>query len=547
MADTTNVKEEGVFDYVIVGAGAAGCVLANRLSQDPAMTVCLIEAGPDDRNLFIGMPAGFVKISSDARYTWNFQTEGTDLTAGRSIALVQGKTLGGGTSVNGMAYNRGQRADFDHWAGQGNPGWSYDDLLPIFRDLECRDNGDPLFRGATGPLAVTDVNRDDGICQAFLDAAVECGIPRNGDTNGARQEGVTFSQVNIKNNRRVSASSAFLRPVRSRRNLRVTTDAAASCVQFEQKRATGVMYRKDGLSCHVGARREVILACGAINTPRLLQVSGVGEAALLQRIGAPVVHHLPGVGGNFQDHYMALMIARGKNFRSINQLARPPHLWWQALRWTVGMPSILSLPVALVHYFMRSGLSQGDADIQGIFTPASHMTSESGMLDKHAGMTCAVWQHRPLSRGYVNTRSTQIADAPVVQPNYLDHEYDRRVLIEACRKTRQILSSAALKPFFDTELMPGNGVQSDDEWLDFVRQTGSTVFHPVGTAKMGPVEDATSVVDASLRVHGVRGLRVADSSIMPSLTSGNTAAISMVIGEKAARLILLESRGQQAA
>ncbi|HEM7838864.1 GMC family oxidoreductase N-terminal domain-containing protein [Burkholderia multivorans] len=548
MSDTRNATDDGIFDYVIVGAGAAGCVLASRLSENPETRVCLLEAGPEDRSMYIGMPAGFVKVSGNARYTWNFATEGTAQTAGRSIALLQGKTLGGGTSVNGMAFNRGQRTDFDGWASQGNPGWSYHDLLPVFRDIESRDGGDPDFRGRNGPVAVTDVKWDDGLCRAFVDGAVECGIPRNADTNGERQEGVTFSQVTIKNHRRVSASSAFLRPARRRGNLRVVTEALATRVLFEQKRATGVVYQRGNALRQVRARCEVIVACGAINTPRLLQVSGVGDAQALRDIGAQLVHHLPGVGANLQDHYMALLIARGRNFRSINQFARAPQVWWQALRWTMGMPGILSLPVALVHYFFRSGLTAtGDADVQGIFTPASHMTSASGTLDKEAGMTCAVWQHRPLSRGYVKARSTQMSEAPLVQPNYLDHEIDRQILIAACRKTREILTSDALKPFFETEMLPGNAVQSDDEWLDFIRQTGSTVFHPVGTAKMGPATDATSVVDSSLRVHGLQGLRVADSSIMPSLTSGNTAAISMVIGEKAARLILANRTKKHAA
>ncbi|MGF6507339.1 GMC family oxidoreductase [Paraburkholderia sp. 32] len=541
------VKDDGIYDYVIVGGGAAGCVLANRLSENPSTKVCLLEAGPDDNNLYIGMPAGFVKVSGNARYTWNFSTEATALTGGRPIGLLQGKTLGGGTSVNGMAFNRGQRADFDEWAALGNPGWSYDELLPVFRDLESRESGDPHYRGRNGPVAVTDVKWNDGLCEAFINGSVECGIPRNSDTNGERQEGVTFSQVTIKNNRRVSSSSAFLRPARSRHNLRVVTEALATRVLFDHKRATGVIYQRGETLHRVQATREVVIACGAINTPRLLQVSGVGDARLLKEIGAPVVHDLPGVGSNLQDHYMALLVARGRNFRSINQLARAPQVWWQVLLWSMGMQGILSLPVALVHYFFKSGLGNGDADIQGIFTPASHMTGEQGTLDKAAGMTCAVWQHRPLSRGHVKARSIQMSETPLIQPNYLDHELDRKVLIAGCRRTRAILTSSAMKAYFDTEMMPGDFVQSDDEWLDFARQTGSTVFHPVGTAKMGPASDTMSVVDSSLRVHGIQNLRIADSSIMPTLTSGNTAAICMVIGEKASRLILDRQNAKRAA
>ncbi|WP_421793733.1 GMC family oxidoreductase [Hydrocarboniphaga effusa] len=537
MADAKLQKQ--VFDYVIVGAGAAGCVLANRLSADPAVSVCLLDAGPDDKHFFIGLPAGFVKILGNDRYVTHYPTEPTTYTAGRSVSLTQGKTLGGGTSVNGMAYNRGQKTDFDEWAAQGNPGWSYADLLPLFRDLETREGGDPEYRGSKGPLAVTNVVWDDPLCRSFINGAVQSGIPINADTNAAAQAGVTFSQVNISKGKRVSSSSAFLKPIRSRRNLQVLTDTRATRVLFEGKKAVGVRCMRDGVAMEIGARCDVIVSAGAIATAQLLQVSGIGDAQLLGNIGVPIVHELPGVGQNFQDHYMVGVVARGKDCVTINQMATGPQLWAQVARWLVGQPSILGLPVALIHYFARSGLSQGDADIQGIFTPASHMTGGDGALDRHAGMTCAFWQHRPLSRGHVSARSANMLDMPVVQPNYLQHEHDRQVLLAACKTTRRILESPAMKPYFDAELAPGPGVRSDDEWLDFAYKTGSTVYHPCGTAKMGPASNRMSVVDpASMRVHGVEGLRVIDSSIMPSVTSGNTAAATMVIGEKGARLML---------
>ncbi|WP_110948841.1 GMC family oxidoreductase [Pseudomonas bohemica] len=548
MPGTQALNEDiAVFDYIIVGAGAAGCVVANRLSEDPAVSVCLIEAGPPDHNLFIKMPAGFIKMVGNPRYTWNFQTQPTALTGDRAVNLLQGRTLGGGTSVNGMAYNRGQAHDFDEWAAAGNAGWGYKDLLPLFMDMENRQGGDPLVRGSKGPLAITDVCWEDTLCSAFIDGVVECGTPRNSDTNGQRQEGVSFSQVSIKDGRRVSSSSAFLQPVLHRKNLQVMTDTLATRVLMEGKKARGVSVQQDVRSFSMMARREVILSAGAINTPRLLQVSGIGDTALLENIGVKRVHHLPGVGQNLQDHYMVQIVARGKNFTSINQLARGPGLLWQGLRWSLKKPSLLGLPVALVHYFMRSGLSQGDADIQGIFTPASHMTGSDGQLDQCAGMTCAVWQHRPISRGFVAAVSASMHDAPLVQPNYLAHEHDRRVLLEACRKVRAILASQAMRPYFEAEMIPGVEISSDEQWLDFACKTGSTVFHPVGTARMGPATDPYSVVDDTLRVHGLEGLRVIDASIMPNLTSANTAAATMVIGEKGARMILCAQAPSNAA
>jgi choline dehydrogenase len=531
-------EDPPTFDYVIIGAGAAGCVLANRLSEDPQVSVCLLEAGPEDRHIFIGMPAGFIKIVGNEQYMWNFPTEPTELTGGRAVNIPQGKTLGGGTSVNGMAYNRGQRADFDAWAAAGNPGWSYEDLLPIFKNLESWQGGASDYRGGVGPISVTRVAWDDSVSRAFIDGAIESGVPRNADFNGASQAGVDFSQVTVKKGRRVSSSSAFLRPARNRRNLDIRTSAMATKILFAGKRAIGVCFKHATHESVVYARREVIVSCGAINTPRLLQVSGIGAPELLEKLGVPLVHALRGVGENFHDHYLVALAARGKNYRSINQLAQGTRLWWQAARWLIGRPSILGLPVAMVHYFLKTGIESGDADIQGIFTPASRVSEKEGALDDGTGMTCALWQHRPRSRGYVRARSSQISDPPLVQPNYLQNESDRKVLIAGCRMTRSILHSASMAAYLDVEVAPGNSVNTDDEWLDFARQTGATVYHPVGTARMGPASDPLSVVDSTLRVHGIDSLRVVDASIMPSITSANTAAATMVIGEKAARMIL---------
>lgn len=527
--------EQPYYDYIIVGAGAAGCIVANRLSKDPSVRVCVLEAGPPDKSLFIKMPAGFVKMVGNPRYTWNFPTEPTPFTGGRAVPLIQGKTLGGGTSINGMAYNRGQPGDFDAWEASGNPGWGYRGLLPYFRALENRQRGDAEYRGSDGPIPVNDVVWDDPLCHAFIDAVEATGTPRNSDINGFVQAGVSFSQANIHQGRRVSAAAAFLDPIRQRPNLTVVTNALVSRILFQERQAIGVALDSGE---QIRCRKEVIVCCGAINTPRLLQVSGIGAASLLDELKVPQVLVLPGVGANLQDHYMVQIVARGKGFISINQAARGLRLWREALRWSLKRPSLLGLPVALVHYFMKSGFEQGDADLQGIFTPASHLTGETGHLDDCIGMTCAVWQHRPLSRGYVRARSTDMSIAPVVQPNYLDHEQDRCVLLRGCAMVRQILAAPALKPYVEEELSPGASVDTPEQWLAFAARTGSTVFHPVGTARMGPSSDPDAVVDHTLRVHGLQGIRVIDASIMPTLTSANTAVATMALALKGADLIL---------
>lgn len=529
--------ETSEFDYVIVGAGAAGCVLANRLSEDPATSVCVLEAGPSDRALYITIPAGFTKVVVDPKYTWDFLTEPTEMTAGRSVHLLQGRVLGGGTSVNGMAYNRGQPRDFDAWAAAGNPGWSYSDLLPVFKALEDREGGDPSYRGRGGPLKVTDVAWKDEVLDAFVQACVAAGVPRNPDYNGPSQQGVAVTQANIAGGRRVSASSAFLRPAARRTNLSVRTGVMATRVVIENRTAVGVVCRDASGERLVKARREVILSAGAINTPRLLQLSGIGRPEWLQEAGVPVVHALPGVGDTLRDHYMVSLIAKGKNYHSINERATGGRLWLEVLRWMAGGRSILGLPVALLHYFLESGVVPGDCDIQGIFTPASGSFDKYGKIGSDVGMTCAVWQHAPHSTGSVRLSGPDVDTAPVVQPNYLGEEIDRQVLVSACCKTRALLESAAMARYFDVEQSPGKAVQSDDEWLDFARTTGSTVFHPCGTARMGPASDPGTVVDPSLRVHGLDRLRIADASIMPGIPSANTAASTMVIGAKAAELI----------
>ena len=529
------------FDYVIVGSGAAGSVLSHRLTEEPGVTVCVLECGPPDRHPFIHIPAGFIKMLFNPTYTWQFQTEPGEGINGRRIPTTQGRTLGGSSSINGMIYNRGQRADFDSWAQRGNRGWGYVDVLPYFKRGERRIGaGDDRIHGRTGALPVTDMDLFHPVCEAFMTGAQELGLPRCADYNsGDNQAGVGYFQRFIQGGYRRSAAQVFLHPARATGRLDVRTDARAAQVQFDGSRATGVRYvndrdRKTEQTVH--ARREVILSTGTANTAKLLQISGVGPAWLLGELGVPVVADLP-VGENFRDHYATRIVARVKNIRTMNEMSHGVGLLGQIARWALGKPSILALSPSLVHWFWKSDAAMQQPDLQGVFTPASYKQGFVGLLDDYPGMTAGVWQHRPESIGYIRARSTDPFTDPVIQPNYLKDAMDRRVLLAGMKLARKLLHSRSLAPFFDRDELPGPAVNTDDEWLDFARQYGSTAYHLIGTARMGPATDKTSVVDDQLRVHGLQGLRVVDASIMPSMPSANTYSATMMIAEKAADMI----------
>lgn len=526
---------EQTFDYIVVGAGAAGCIVAARLSEDSAVSVCLIEAGGKGRSPFFIIPSGFVRTLANPAYVWDFRTQPTAMIGDRAIALTQGKVLGGGTAINGMAYVRGQAGDFDSWARAGASGWDYAGVLPYFQKLEGCLRDEERHAAEAGPLDVSDMDWDNPLCQAFVTAANACGLDSNRDYNRGPQAGIAPTQATIARGRRVSARTAYLDKARRRSNLEVVTSATARKLLFAGRRATGVLVETGGAERAIAARREVIVSAGAINTPRLLQLSGLGDEALLRGLGIEPVRHLPGVGRNLQDHYMVRIGVKGRRFSSVNQQSRWPSLPGQVLSWLAGRPSILAMPAAYLHYFMRSDPSQLDADIQGIFTPASSISTGSRALDGFPGFTCGVWQHRPKSRGSVSLVSSRFANLPVVQPNYLDDPSDRDILIAGCKQTARILGRAEMAPYIDQD--PRDLALSEDEWLDFARQKGSTVYHPVGTARLGSEDDSQAVVDARLRVHGIDRLRIADASVMPSLPSGNTAAATMMIAEKAADLI----------
>ena len=535
------------FDYVIVGAGSAGSVLANRLSEDEKTTVCVLEAGPSDWHPFIHIPAGFMYTLVNPRVNWLYTSEPGEWTGGRRIAAPRGKTLGGSSSINGHIYNRGQRLDFDGWAQRGNRGWGYADVLPYFRRTERRltAEADPTFRGSDGNLPITDLEWRDPLCEAFIEGAVQMGIPRNLDYNGAQQAGVSYVQRIIQNGRRVSAARGYLHPAMKRRNLTVRTHAHATNLIFEGKRATGVRYLKggrNGTPVEVRATKEVILSGGAVNTPQLLQISGVGPAPLLRSLGIEVRHELAGVGENLRDHYAPRFVARVKGAGTINEKSRGLRLAGELLKYALARKGILTLNPTLIYVFWKSDPAIDNYDLQFTFTPASYKEGVQSTLDDFPGMTIASWQQRPDSIGYVRARSSDPFAAPIIQPNYLAAESDRHVLLAGMKLARKLISSPPLQKYYEREEFPGVQAQSDEDLMTAAKQRGTTTFHLMGTCRMAPDSDPTAVVDAELRVRGLQGLRVVDASIMPTMPSANLNASVLMLAEKAADMI----RGQPA-
>ena len=529
------------FDYVIVGCGAAGSLLAARLTEDGTARVCVLEAGPKDRNPFIHIPAGFIKTLKNPDVTWQFRTAPTERTGGRQIATVQGRTLGGSSSINGMIYNRGQPGDLDSWAQRGNRGWGYADCLAYYRRTERRlGYGEPDKRGREQGIPVTDTDWTSPVTEAFIAGCVNMGIPRNPDYNSGDQAGVGYFQRAILNGRRVSAYRAFLHKALARPNLDLRTEARACEIVMEGKRAVGVRYlrARGGQPTEVRARREVILCGGTANTARLLQVSGIGPAWLLQQLGVEVKHELPGVGENFRDHYASRIVMRAKpGTVTLNEQSKGLKLAGQVARWGMGQPSILAIVPSVVYLFWKSFEGLDQPDLQCVFTPGSYKEGQVYVLDDYPGMTAGAWQHRPESTGWVRAKSRDVFEDPEIQPNYLKDEMDRRVHLGGIRLLRRVLNTPEMQPFIETETLPGKDAQTDDELLDFAYRNGSTTYHLIGTCRMGPATDPTAVVNDRLQVHGMEGLRVVDASIMPSMTSANTYATTLMIAEKASDFI----------
>jgi choline dehydrogenase len=532
------------YDYVIVGAGSAGCVLANRLTADPAISVLLLEAGGSDAHPYVRAPAGFLKTFENPRFNWCFSTEPVPGANGRAIYFPRGKVLGGSSSINGHLYVRGQARDFDTWAQLGNRGWSYDDVLPYFRRSEDRSAGADAFHGAGGPLHVSDIHERHPICEAFIAGAESIGLPRNPDYNGASQEGVFYYQRTIRNGRRHSAATAFLRPAMRRPNLRVETGAQVLRLDCEGRRVAGVTWRRGGEVRRVRAEREVLLSAGAVNSPHLLQVSGIGPAGHLRSIGVEVVHDLPGVGEGFHDHYATRVADRVTRPITLNERARHSRLWWEIAHWLVRGRGLLAFSPAHVGVCLRSRPGLEEPDLQFVFTPASYDGGGvAGRLEVLPGMTCGVWQMRPESRGYVRARSPDPTEAPAIQPNYLAASTDRRAAVDGLRWARRLLATEALTPFRGAETVPGEDCRDDDSLLAYARARGSTVYHAVGSCRMGV--DPLAVVGPDLVLRGMAGLRVVDASVMPTIVSANTNAATLMVAEKASDLILSDYRSAQ--
>ena len=524
------------FDYVIIGGGTAGCVLANRLSADGRLRVLLLEAGPEDRSMWIHLPIGYGKTMWSPVYNWRFYTEPDAGMDNRRIYWPRGRGLGGSSSINGLIFIRGQPADYDHWAALGNTGWGWNDVLPYFIRSEGNQRGASALHGADGPLAASDIAARNELVEAFIAGAESAGIQRTDDFNNVKQEGVGYYQLTTKNGLRCSAATAYLKPARKRSNLRVETDAQVTAIMFEGTRAVGARYRQHGRECQVGAAHEVILCAGALQSPQLLQLSGVGPASQLRELGIPVVHDLPGVGNNLQDHLQARMIFKCRKPVTTNdQLRTLFGRMKMGLQWLLWRTGPLAIGINQGGLFGRVLPESATPDVQFHFATLS-ADMAGGKVHPFSGFTMSVCQLRPASRGTVMIRSRDPLQAPSMQPNYLSSELDRRTIVAGLRLARKIAVSDEMRDYTLAEFRPGADVSSDDALLEFARATGATIFHPSGTCKMGI--DADAVVDAQLRVHGIDSLRVVDCSIMPTLVSGNTNWPVVMIAEKAAEMIL---------
>jgi choline dehydrogenase len=541
MSPNASVSAEvSEFDYVVVGAGSAGCVLANRLSADGKNSVLLLEAGPRDSNLWIHVPLGYGKLFKEKSVNWMYQTEPEPGLDGRAVFQPRGKVLGGSSSINGLLYIRGQHEDYDRWRQHGNNGWGFDDVLPYFRKAEDQQRGADDFHGVGGPLPVSDLGHPDPLSAAFIAAAAETGLPVNRDFNGASQEGAGFFQTTTRHGRRASTAVAYLRSARGRNNLRVETSALARRVVFDGRRAAAVEYRQAGVLKTARARKEILVSGGAFNSPQLLQLSGVGPAELLRRHGIDVVLDAPGVGHDLQDHLQVRVVMRCSQAITLNDIVNNPvRKIMTGLQYAAFRSGPLTIAAGTSGAFFKTDPRLATPDIQVHFLPFS--TDKMGeKLHSFSGFSASVCQLRPESRGSLRIRSADPAAPPEIRINYLSTEVDRTANVEGLKILRKILRAKALSPYVVEEVDPGAKVVSDEALLAYCRTRGSTIYHPTSTCRMG--NDPLAVVDQRLRVRGVEGLRVVDASVMPDLVSGNTNAVVIMIAEKASDMILADAR-----
>ncbi|GLZ51900.1 GMC oxidoreductase [Actinomycetospora sp. NBRC 106378] len=524
-----------VHDYVVVGGGAAGCIVAARLSEDPGVSVLCLESGAERRNPLLAVPAAEVLWMGSPRYDWSFDTASDPTIGGRSVRIPRGRLLGGSNAINGMLYVRGQRADYDDWAAAGNPGWGWTDVLPHFRALEDSELPGPT-RGVGGPVPVGLPGGPDELCDAFLAAAGSLGHGHNPDYNAGDQEGIGYYQATSRAGRRSAVVHTHLAAARRRRNLTVVTDAHVVAVDWSGTRATGVRYRRGGRLHGARAAREVVLCAGAVQTPHLLELSGVGAPEVLRAAGIPTRHRLDGVGADYRDHYAVRLRWRVRRRVTFNDRTRGTRLLGETVRYLRDGSGVLGLPTALAYAFLRSDTASDRPDLQFHFAPASYGAGPSRRFDDRPGMTLGVYPLRPRSSGSIHASSPDPAEPPRIEPAFLSDEDDLRLLVAGARLARRIVGRPALDAYRGEELTPGPASTSDEDLADYARECGDTSYHPVGTCRMG--RDPGAVVDHRLRVHGLTGLRIVDASVMPSMVSGNSNAATLMIAEKGASMIV---------